>query len=425
MSLIINVSDKKLEKIKTRGAIFEEEYLKTAADIVGRVRKEGDKALFEYTEKFDKFNISKDNIKVSEKEYDEALKSTPKNVLESIYAAKENILSFHKLQMEKTWMIEREGALLGQKITPISRAGVYVPGGKASYFSSAMMNILPAVAAGVKEIYMASPATGGGLNHATVAAAKICGVTDIYKIGGAQAIAALAYGTDSVPKVDKVTGPGNIYVALAKKLVFGAVDIDMIAGPSEILIIADETANPAWIAADMLAQCEHDELASAICLTWDKELAVKIESEVYKQLDALPKKHIAGKSLENYSAIVITQDIDEACAIANSIAPEHLELYVNAPMEHMMKIEHAGAIFLGGYTPEALGDYFAGPNHVLPTGGSARFFSPLGAYDFFKRTSIIRYDKKTLERDAQKVINMAEAENLDAHAKSIKIRFGR
>lgn len=425
MSLIINKNDNKLENIKNRGAFFEEDYLKTASEIVTDVRKRGDTALFEYTKKFDKFDISPDNIKVSAKEYDDAMNAVSAKVLEAIHTAKENILSFHKLQLEKTWMIEKDGVILGQKITPISRAGVYVPGGKASYFSSAMMNILPAIAAGVDEIFMVSPATGGELNPVLVAAAKMCGVTDIFKIGGAQAIAALAYGTSSVPKVDKVTGPGNIYVALAKKLVFGTVDIDMIAGPSEILIIADETACPKCVAADMLAQCEHDELASAVCLTWNKSFAEKVEKEVYRQLEGLPKKDIASKSVGNFSAIVMVDNIDDACRIANDIAPEHLELYVASPMEHLMKIKNAGAIFLGGHTPEALGDYFAGPNHVLPTGGSARFFSPLGAYDFFKRSSIICYDEKNLKRDGEKVIAMAEAENLHAHGESIKVRIGK
>lgn len=422
MSLIINKNNKKLENIKNRGAFFEDDYLQATSDIVSDVRKLGDEALFKYTKKFDKFDISTDNIKVTAKEYDDAMKAVPDKILDAIYAAKENILSFHKLQLEKTWMTEKNGVILGQKITPIHRAGVYVPGGKASYFSSAMMNILPAVAAGVDEIFMASPATGGALNPVLIAAAKICGATEIFKIGGAQAISAFAYGTHSVPKVDKITGPGNIYVALAKKLVFGTVDIDMIAGPSEVLIIADENAQPAWVAADMLAQCEHDELASAVCLTWSKSFAEKTEAEVYRQLEKLPKKDIASKSIRDFSAIVLVNDIDDACLIANQIAPEHLELYVTSPMDHLMKIKNAGAIFLGGHTPEALGDYFAGPNHVLPTGGSARFFSPLGTYDFFKRSSIIYYNDENLRADGEKVITMAVAENLHAHGESIKVR---
>lgn len=425
MSLIIDKNDPKLKKIISRGGAFEDEYLKTAAEIVSRVRKEGDKALFEYTAKFDKFPVTKENIKVTEEEFEEAFKAVPKNVLEAIKAAKDNILSFHKLQVEKTWTVEKNGVILGQKITPISRAGVYVPGGKASYFSSAMMNILPAAAAGVEEIVMVSPAGGGSLNPALIAAAAICGVKDIYKVGGAQAIAALAYGTESVPKVDKITGPGNIYVALAKKLVFGHVDIDMIAGPSEVLIITDgkDEKYPEYVASDMLAQCEHDELASAVCVTWDRKTAEKIEAEVYKKLESLPKKDIASKSLENYSAIIITDNMEEAFDIANSIAPEHLELCVECPMEALYRVKHAGAVFLGKFTPEALGDYFAGPNHVLPTGGTARFFSPLGAYDFFKRSSIVYYDEHNLKKDGGKVADMARAENLDAHGRSIDIRI--
>lgn len=421
--MIINKNNEKLKEIKNRGSILEGDYLKVAADIIDNIRKNGDKALFEYTLKFDKFNINKDNIKVSKDEIKRAYEDTPKELVEAIKKAHDNILSFHKLQMEKTWLIESEyGAMLGQKITPLDNAGIYVPGGKAAYFSSVLMNALPAKAAGVKNISMVSPATNGIINSAVLVSADICGIKNIYKIGGAQAIASLAYGTESVEKVDKITGPGNIYVAMAKKLVFGVCDIDMIAGPSEILIIADSKAEPKYIAADMLAQCEHDELASSITIVWDKKQAEAIEKEVLKQLEILPKKHIAEISLKKHSAIILVDSLEEACETANSIAPEHLELYIEDAFNHINKIRHAGAIFVGGNSPEAAGDYFAGPNHVLPTGGSAKFFSPLGTYDFFKRSSIIYYNKESLKQGSDYIITMAENENLQGHANSIIYR---
>ncbi len=421
--MIINKNNEKLKEIKNRGSILEGDYLKVAADIIDNIRKNGDKALFEYTLKFDKFNINKDNIKVSKDEIKRAYEDTPKELVEAIKKAHDNILSFHKLQMEKTWLIESEyGAMLGQKITPLDSAGIYVPGGKAAYFSSVLMNALPAKAAGVKNISMVSPATNGIINSAVLVSADICGIKNIYKIGGAQAIASLAYGTESVEKVDKITGPGNIYVAMAKKLVFGVCDIDMIAGPSEILIIADSKAEPKYIAADMLAQCEHDELASSITIVWDKKQAEAIEKEVLKQLEILPKKHIAEISLKKHSAIILVDSLEEACETANSIAPEHLELYIEDAFNHINKIRHAGAIFVGGNSPEAAGDYFAGPNHVLPTGGSAKFFSPLGTYDFFKRSSIIYYNKESLKQGSDYIITMAENENLQGHANSIIYR---
>ena len=421
--MIINKNNEKLKEIKNRGSILEGDYLKVAADIIDNIRKNGDKALFEYTLKFDKFNINKDNIKVSKDEIKRAYEDTPKELVEAIKKAHDNILSFHKLQMEKTWLIESEyGAMLGQKITPLDSAGIYVPGGKAAYFSSVLMNALPAKAAGVKNISMVSPATNGIINSAVLVSADICGIKNIYKIGGAQAIASLAYGTESVEKVDKITGPGNIYVAMAKKLVFGVCDIDMIAGPSEILIIADSKAEPKYIAADMLAQCEHDELASSITIVWDKKQAEAIEKEVLKQLEILPKKHIAEISLKKHSAIILVDSLEEACETANSIAPEHLELYIEDAFNHIDKIRHAGAIFVGGNSPEAAGDYFAGPNHVLPTGGSAKFFSPLGTYDFFKRSSIIYYNKESLKQGSDYIITMAENENLQGHANSIIYR---
>lgn len=422
--MIIDKNDKKLEFIKNRGKTLESGYLNTAANIIERVRTEGDKALFELTKEFDKFDINENNIRVTAQEIKNAYDKTDSTLIDAIKRAKTRILSFHNLQMEKTWLIETEkGAMLGQKITPLDSAGIYVPGGKAAYFSSVLMNALPAVAAGVKRIAMATPAFAGEVNPAVIVAADICGIKEIYKIGGAQAIAAFAYGTESVPKTDKITGPGNIYVAMAKKLVFGEVDIDMIAGPSEVLIIADEDAEPEYVAADMLAQCEHDELASAVVIVWDKELARKIETALERRLAILPKRNIAEISLKKHSAIVTVDNIDEACELANDIAPEHLELYVKDAMSHISKIRHAGAIFLGGNSPEAAGDYFAGPNHVLPTGGTARFFSPLGTYDFFKRSSIIYWTEETLAACGDDIVTMAKFENLDGHGASIGCRL--
>lgn len=422
--MIIDKNSEKLKQIKNRGKIMEESYMKVASDIIKDVVNRGDEALFEYTKKFDKFEINENNILVSPEEIKEAYKEIDQNLVESIKKAHDNILSFHKLQMEKTWLHEdKYGSLLGQKITPLDSAGLYVPGGKAAYFSSVLMNALPAVAAGVKEISMVSPANGGKINSGVLVAADICGIQNIYKIGGAQSIAALAYGTKSVKKVDKITGPGNIYVAMAKKLVFGEVDIDMIAGPSEILIIAGNNAKPEYVAADMLAQCEHDELASAITVVWNKEKAMEIEKEVMKQLEVLPKKNIAEVSLKNNSAIIVVNNIDEAIDVANEIAPEHLELYVDDAMSYISKIKHAGAIFIGENSPEAAGDYFAGPNHVLPTGGSARFFSPLGTYDFFKRSSIVYYSKEAIKKDGENIVKLANSEDLVGHGRSIKVRM--
>ena len=422
--MIIDKFSEKLEQIKNRGKIMEGSYIKVASDIIEDVRNRGDEALFEYTRKFDNFDINEKNIRVSKEEIEAAYKDIDSSLVEAIKKAHNNILNFHKLQMEKTWLFEDQyGSLLGQKITPLDSAGLYVPGGKAAYFSSVLMNALPAVAAGVKEISMVSPANGGKINSGVLVAADICGIKNIYKVGGAQSIAALAYGTNSIKKVDKITGPGNIYVAMAKKLVFGTVDIDMIAGPSEILIIAGSNAKAEYVAADMLAQCEHDELASAITVVWNKEKALEIEKEVKKQLDVLPKKDIAIKSVENNSAIILVENIDEAIEIANNIAPEHLELYVDDAMSYLSKIRHAGAIFIGENSPEAAGDYYAGPNHVLPTGGSARFFSPLGTYDFFKRSSIINYSKTAIQTEGNNIVKLAQGENLVGHGRSIEVRL--
>lgn len=419
--MIIKRTDDKLKKILGRNESFDEQYLETVAAILGRVKKEGDRALFELTRKFDNFDcrdaeITKEEMKAA---YD-ALDPKLKKALEK---AKANIISFHEKQLEKTWIYEKSpSTFLGQKITPLEKVGVYVPGGKAVYPSSVLMNTLPAKVAGVKEIIMTTPATGGRVNPVVLAAAYIAGVDRGFKVGGAQAVAALAYGTETIPKVDKIVGPGNIYVALAKKLVFGQVDIDMIAGPSEILIIADSTAKAELVAADMLSQAEHDELASAVAVTDDKKLAAEIKAELKKQLSKLPKKDIAEKSIDNYGAIIVVKNMAEACEVANEIAPEHLELYVASPMEMMLKIKNAGAIFLGEHTPEAVGDYIAGPNHVLPTGGTARFFSPLGVYDFIKRSSIIYYSKEQLAADMDDITTLAEHEELMAHGNSAAFR---
>jgi len=420
--MIIKRDSEKLKKILARGDVFEDEYLPAVLDIIKNVKERGNEALFEYTKKFDRFE-PEDKFEVPKAVLERSFELLDESLAKALMRARDNIVSFHEKQIEKTWMYEKEnGTILGQKVTPLDRVGVYVPGGKAVYPSSVLMNVLPAKVAGVKEIIMVTPAMDGTVNPVVFAAAYLAGVDRVFRVGGAQAVAALAYGTETVPKVDKIVGPGNIYVALAKKMVFGAVDIDMIAGPSEILVIADETADPAYVAADMLSQAEHDELASSIVLTDNAELAEKIEAEVQKQLAELPKKEIAQKSLDEYGAIIVLDSMEEAYELSNELAPEHLELMVAHPMEAMMKIRHAGAIFLGKNTPEPIGDYIAGPNHVLPTGGTARFFSPLGAYDFLKRSSIIYYNNESLQADMPYVLEMAEKEELSAHARSVGIR---
>ncbi len=421
--MIISKTDKRLDEIKNRNESSNSQYEETVKTILNDVKTLGDEALFSYTAKFDRLDLDANTVRVTDKEIDEAVATVDKEFLEALSRARDNILSFHSYQIEKSWNIETSnGSILGQRVTPIERVGIYVPGGKASYFSSVLMNALPAKVAGVKEIAMVTPAVDGYINPKVLLAAKIAGVTEIYKVGGAQAIGALAYGTDSIKKVDKIVGPGNIYVALAKKSVFGLVDIDMIAGPSEILIIADKYANPARVAADMLSQAEHDELAASVTVTNSKDLAEKVLVELKRQLALLPRKEIAQKSLDNYGAIVLVDTLDEAAEISNSFAPEHLELYIKSPMEFLPKIKHAGAIFMGEYSPEVIGDYYAGPNHVLPTGGSARFFSPLGTYDFIKRSSIICYSKEEFDFASKDVIRLASDEGLDGHANSIIYR---
>jgi len=421
--MIINKTDKRLQDILNRGEILEGEYLPTVLDIINNVKQNGDKALAEYSAKFDGYDIEKNGIEITRDEMKSAWEKLDDRLKTALENAKKNVIQFHEKQLENTWFYEKSpGTYLGQKVTALESAGVYVPGGKAVYPSSVLMNVLPAKVAGVDEIVMVTPATGGEVNPVVLAAAYLAGVDRGFKIGGAQAVAALAYGTESVPRVCKIVGPGNIYVALAKKMVFGQVDIDMIAGPSEVLIIADSSANPDYVAADMLSQAEHDELASAIVVTDNMELAKKIEKSALDQLKKLPKYEIASKSIERFGAIIVTDNMDEAAEISNEIAVEHLELCVKNPMEYMLKIRNAGAIFLGENTPEPVGDYFAGPNHVLPTGGTAKFFSPLGTYDFQKKSSIIYYSKEQLMADMEDIRVLSESEELIAHRNSVIIR---
>ena len=402
-------------------------YEAVVAEIVEKVRTEGDQAVFEYTRKFDRFELNEDNIQVTREEIREAYASLDPALIEVYKRSAANIRSFHEKQLRNTWLDTKpDGSILGQRITPIARAGVYVPGGKAAYPSSVLMNIIPARTAGVKEIIMTTPCgSDGRVNPGTLAAADIAGADKIYKIGGAQAVAAMAFGTASVPRVDKITGPGNIFVALAKKAVYGHVSIDSVAGPSEILVLADESANPRYVAADLLSQAEHDELASAILITTSPRLAEQVSAEADAFLQTLSRKEIISKSLENYGYILVAETMSDAIDAANEIASEHLEILTKDPFEVMTKIQNAGAIFLGEYSSEPLGDYFAGPNHILPTNGTAKFFSPLSVDDFIKKTSIISYSAEALEKVHEDIEAFAESEGLTAHANSIKVRFER
>ncbi len=401
------------------------QYEATVNEIIERVRTERDKAVFDYTLKFDKFPLSAENIKVTREEIEEAYTKLDAKLIEVIKESAENIRSFHTKQLRNSWFDSKpDGTILGMKITPIAKAGVYVPGGKAAYPSSVLMNVIPAKVAGVSEIVMTTPpGADGKVNPGTLVAADIAGVDTIYKVGGAQAIAALAFGTESIPKVDKITGPGNIFVALAKKAVYGYVSIDSIAGPSEILVLADETANPRYVAADLLSQAEHDELASAILITTSKELADKVSEEVDGFLKELSRTEIMQKSLDNYGYILLAENMNDAIDAANEIASEHLEILTKNPFDTMTRIHNAGAIFMGEYASEPLGDYFAGPNHILPTNGTAKFFSPVNVDDFIKKTSIISYSKEALEKVHNNIELFAESEGLTAHANSIKVRF--
>ena len=401
------------------------EYEKTVSEIIENVKENKDRALFEYTLKFDKYELNSSNIKVTQKEIDDAYSKVSKDYIEVMKRAKENIVSYHEKQRRQSWIDTKpDGSILGQKITPIQTAGTYVPGGKAAYPSSVLMNILPAKVAGVSKVVMVTPPNKDGeINPGTLVAADIAGVDEIYKIGGAQAIAALAFGTESVPKVDKITGPGNIFVALAKKAVYGNVGIDSIAGPSEIVVLADETANPRYVAADLLSQAEHDQLASAILVTTSKELADKVSKEIDGFLKELSRADIIKESLNNFGYALIANSMEEAIETVNDIASEHLEILTKDPFSTMTKIRNAGAIFLGEYSSEPLGDYFAGPNHILPTNGTSRFFSPLSVDDFIKKSSIICYSKEGLEKVHNDIELFAKNEGLTAHANSIHVRF--
>lgn len=402
-----------------------EEYTQKVNRIMEEVKAKGDEGVFAFTKEFDKADINETNIRVTEAEIDAAYEKIDANLLDVIRKAVIHIRDYHSKQKQFSWFDSDErGIILGQKVTPIDAVGVYVPGGTAAYPSSVLMNVLPAKVAGVSRIAMVTPPNAKGeIYYGTLVAAREAGVTEIYKVGGAQAIAALAYGTKSIKKVDKIVGPGNIYVALAKKSVYGHVSIDSIAGPSEILVLADETANPKFIAADLLSQAEHDELASSILITTSKEIAEQVSIEVDKFLEVLERKEIMEKSLDKYGYILLASDMEEAIAATNEIASEHLEILTKEPFMTMTKIKHAGAIFLGEYSSEPLGDYFAGPNHVLPTNGTAKFFSPLGVDDFIKKSSIISYSKEALKEVHEDIITFANAEGLTAHANSIKVRF--
>jgi histidinol dehydrogenase len=423
--LILNASDnnfnESIKKILNRAENVPKEVDETVNKIINDIKLNGDLALINYTQKFD----GHDDILITEDELKNARSKVDKNVYDALETAYRRIKFFHEKQVSESWKFEQNGEVLGQIISPLERTGIYVPGGKAVYPSSVLMNAVPAIVAGVEEIIMVTPDNGNGVNPVILAAAEMCGIKKAFKIGGAQAVAALAYGTETVPSVDKIVGPGNIYVAMAKKHVFGKVDIDMIAGPSEILIISDGTGSAECVAADMLSQAEHDEMASSILITTEENFARDVETQIYAQLDVLPKKDIAIKSIENYGAIIIVDDLTVASEISNNFAPEHLELYVNEPWELLVKIKNAGAVFLGHYTPEAVGDYIAGPNHVLPTGGTARFFSPLSVDDFVKKTSLLSFTEDAFKSCAEDVITLATSEDLEAHAMSVKKRLRR
>lgn len=419
-----NTTKNLLEELLKRSPNQYPEQEKIVADIIADIRENKDSALFSYTKKFDKADINASNVLVTKEEIEEAYKTVNPATLEIIRKALKNIKDFHEKQRQNSWFTGEDGIFLGQKVTPLERAGVYVPGGKAAYPSSVLMNVVPAKVAGVKEIIMCTPCNAEGkVYDYTLVSANEAGVDKIYKAGGAQAIASMAFGTESIPKVDKISGPGNIFVALAKKAVFGHVSIDSIAGPSEILVIADESANPKFVAADLLSQAEHDEMASAILVTTSMDIAKKVDEEINKFLEKLERRSIIEKSLDNYGYILVAKDMNDAIDAANQIASEHLELVTKNPLEDMTKIKNAGAIFMGTYACEPLGDYFAGPNHVLPTNGTARFFSPLSVDDFVKKSSVISYSREKLMEVYKDAAAFADAEGLGAHANSLRTRF--
>lgn len=416
-----------LETLLKRSPNQYDQYQDTVNEILLEVKTKGDAAVFEYTKKFDKADISKDNLYVTEEEIKEAYEQVDDRLIETMKKSIENIRLFHEKQLRNSWFHTREdGVILGQRVTALGSVGVYVPGGKAAYPSSVLMNIIPAKVAGVKRIVMCTPPDAQGkVTPATLVAAHLAGATEVAKVGGAQAIAALAYGTESIKKVDKIAGPGNIFVALAKKTVYGHVSIDSVAGPSEILVLADETANPRYVAADLLSQAEHDELASAILVTTSKELAEKVSVQVEEFTRKLSRREIIEKSIENYGYILVADSMDDAIDVVNDIASEHLEILTKNPFDTMTRVQNAGAIFLGEYSSEPLGDYFAGPNHVLPTNGTAKFFSPLSVDDFIKKSSVISYSREALEEVHEDIIHFATAEHLTAHANSIAVRFDK
>ena len=390
--------------------------------ILADVKENGDRALAHYTEKFDHVALSE--FRLSAADIENGFQQTAPEVIEALELAKANIVSFHEKQKQTGFVdAEKSGVIRGQLVLPMETVGIYVPGGTARYPSSVLMNALPAQIAGVKRIVMVTPSGPEGIPSAILAAAKIAGVEEIYQIGGAQAIAALAYGTESIPKVDKIVGPGNIFVATAKKILFGQVAIDMIAGPSEVVVLADESANPRFIAADLLSQAEHDTLARAILITTSQDLAQRVQTEVATQLALLPREEIARQAIEKHSALFVVADIETQFALMNEIAPEHLEIQLNDPLSHLSRVKHAGSVFLGAYASEPLGDYLAGPNHVLPTSGTARFFSPLGVEDFIKRTAFISYTKEALALEKDAVMVLAREEGLEAHSRAIQVRF--
>jgi histidinol dehydrogenase len=414
----------KLERVRQRNVVLDADLMKQVGSIIDEVRVRGDAAIINYAEQFDGCTMQPAELRIGAEELCRIAANVDANVLEALREAISNVRRFHEHERQESWEIETEyGVRLGQRITPIERVGLYVPGGTASYPSSVVMNVVPAQVAGVKRIIIATPPRSLRENSAVAAALLLLGVSEVYAVGGAQAIAALAFGTETVPRVDKITGPGNRYVAVAKKLVFGTVGIDSIAGPSEVAIIADDTARAEFIAADLLAQAEHAEDASAILLTTSEQLAKDVAAEVSRQAELLPRRAVVEKSLAQYGAIVLVNNLDEACAIVNTLAPEHLEVVTRDDEAVAARIHHAGAIFFGSYSPEVVGDYFAGPNHVLPTAGAARFSSALGVFDFVRRTSVLRYSREALKQSAEKIAALAKAEGLDAHARSATIRL--
>lgn len=422
---ILHPTHPALKNIIHRKEESREQAAKAVAQIIEEIKQAGDTALCRYTAEFDGVQITREQLKVSPEEIEAAYRMVDDEFLSALSLAAENITKYHRKQLRTSWFEpEPDGTVLGQLLRPLERVGIYVPGGTATYPSSVLMNAIPAKVAGVKEIVMVTPpgARGEIPPHTLVAAAE-AGVTEIYRVGGAQAVAALALGTETIKKVDKITGPGNIYVTLAKQQVYGLVDIDMLAGPSEILVVADGQADPRYVAADMLSQAEHDVMSSAILVTDHRPLAEAVRQELFRQLNELPRQEVARKSLANHGAIIVAENLEEAVALANRFAPEHLELMVAEPYQLLGKITHAGAVFLGEYSPEPVGDYLAGPNHILPTGGTARFFSPLSVDSFMKKTSVISFSRKALEKAGPSIIKLARVEGLDAHARAVEIRL--